>query len=293
MSSFGFVILHYKTFTETYETIKSIISLPRAGRDVAIVVVDNASENGSTEKLIELFKAYKEITFIKNKENLGFSKGNNVGFINLKKRGYDYIILSNNDIKVISQDFYDKIERDYRKYQFAVLGPGIKNPNDGRTGCRVIPPTIGFVRGRIFRLRIKYYARHLYKIYDRKKRNKQTNILDNKFDENLFCKWKNVTIHGCFFVLSEKYINQFDGLNTSTFMYAEEELLFIRLMSNNMISIYDPEIEVFHEEGAATTYEGKILSKEAYRRHIKAQKVLLKELKKYPETQKIRGEKCE
>ena len=75
MSSFGFVILHYKTFTETYETIKSIISLPRAGRDVAIVVVDNASENGSTEKLIELFKAYKEITFIKNKENLGFSKG--------------------------------------------------------------------------------------------------------------------------------------------------------------------------------------------------------------------------
>ena len=293
MSSFGFVILHYKTFRDTCETIKSIISLPRAGRDVAIVVVDNASENGSTEKLIEIFKDYKEITFIKNKENLGFSKGNNVGFTNLKKRGYDFIILSNNDIKVISQNFYDKIERDYKKYQFAVLGPGIKNPNDGRTGCRVMPPTIGFVRGRIFRLRIKYYARHLYKIYDRKKRNEQTQILNNKYDENLFCKWKNVTIHGCFLVFSEKYINQFDGLNASTFMYAEEELLFIRLMSANMISIYDPEIEIFHKEGAATAYEGKTMSKETYRRHIKAQKVLLQELQKYPKTQKIRGEKCE
>ena len=56
MYSFGFVVLHYKTYVETKETIDSILCLPTEGRAVKIIVVDNASENGSTEKLIRDYK---------------------------------------------------------------------------------------------------------------------------------------------------------------------------------------------------------------------------------------------
>lgn len=291
MNSFGFVILHYKTYKETYEAIKSILSLPREGRDVAITVVDNASGNGSIEKLIEDFKGYKEITFIENRENLGFSKGNNVGFMDLKRKGYDFIILSNNDIEVLSKDFYSKVELDYQKYQFAVLGPGIRNPNDGRTGCRTMPPTISFAKGRIFRLRMKYYVKHLYNTYEKKRYSNQESNSPKKYDDSYLCVWKNVTLHGCFLIFSDRYINKFDGLNPATFMYAEEELLFIRLMSTGLISIYDPNIEIYHKEGVATAHDGKTMSKEGYNRHIKAQRVLIKELKAHPEVQKIWGEK--
>lgn len=291
MGSFGFVILHYKTYNETYDTIKSIVSIPRDGREIAIVVVDNASNNGSLEKLTEDFKDYKEITFLLNRENLGFSKGNNVGFAELKKRGYDFIILSNNDIEVLSQDFYSKVEDDYEKYKFAVLGPGIKNPDKGRTGCRTLPPTIKFAKGRIFRLRLKYYASHLYRAYEKRINNNRMVAKPVEFGDNYLCIWKNVTLHGCFLIFSKEYISRFDGLNPATFMYAEEELLFIRLMSAGLVSVYDPKIEIFHKEGVATAYDGKTMSKEGYERHMKAQKVLLQELKKYPDVQKIRGKK--
>ena len=80
MYSFGFVVLHYKTYEETKETIESILSLPQEGRDVAIVVVDNASHNFSYEKLMEEYKDNGIVSFIKNEKNLGFSGGNNVGY---------------------------------------------------------------------------------------------------------------------------------------------------------------------------------------------------------------------
>jgi len=290
MSSFGFVVLHYKLYEETRETIDSILALPRDGRKVEIVVVDNASDNGSTEKIRADYDGVDEVSIICNKENLGFSKGNNVGFAELKRKGYDFIILSNNDIKVLSKDFYFKVEEDYKKYRFGVLGTGIKNPNNGRTGCGLNPPTIRFAKGRIFRLRFKYYAGPIYNLY-RKIINKNTAIENAGYGETVTCKWKNVLLHGCFMIFSKEYIERFDGLKELTFMYAEEEILFIRIMSAGLISIYDPDIEIFHAEGAATASVEKKLTKLGYDRHLAAQKALIKELKEHPELQNVRSEK--
>ncbi len=290
MYSFGFVVLHYKTYEETKETIDSILCLPAEGRDVKIVVVDNASENGSTEKLIRDYKDREHVSFILNHENLGFSAGNNVGFRELKKQGYDFIILSNNDIEVKSPDFYRKVEEDYEKYGFAVLGPAIENPDNGHTGCRTLPPDLKFAKGRIFRLYLKYYLGSLYSAYERF-RSKDTPGTQKENDEAYSCGWKNVTLHGCFLIFSRDYIKKFKGLAHLTFMYAEEEILFIRLMKSGLISIYDPEIRIFHKEGAATALSGKKMTKESFIRHIKAQKVLVKLIKKYQFVENIRGEK--
>lgn len=290
MYSFGFVVLHYKTYEETKETIDSILCLPTEGRTVKIVVVDNASENGSTEKLIRDYKDREHVSFIINKENLGFSGGNNVGFRELKKQGYDFIILSNNDIVVKSPDFYNKVEEDYEKYGFAVLGPAIENPDNGHTGCRTLPPDLKFAKGRIFRLYLKYYLGNLYSAYERF-RSKDTPGTQKENDETYSCGWKNVTLHGCFLIFSRDYIKKFKGLAHLTFMYAEEEILFIRLMKSGLISIYDPEIRIFHKEGAATALSGKKMTKESFIRHIKAQKVLVKLIKKYLFVENIRGEK--
>lgn len=59
-----------------------------------IILVDNGSTDGSEEFTK---KNFPEVRIIKNIDNCGFSKGNNIGIVNAKGR---YVILLNNDTKV-------------------------------------------------------------------------------------------------------------------------------------------------------------------------------------------------
>jgi len=74
---FCFVILHYKTAEDTIECVNSI---NRLNDECSIVIVDNASNNGSIEKVENEFKTLSNVTIIKNRENVGFAAGNNVGY---------------------------------------------------------------------------------------------------------------------------------------------------------------------------------------------------------------------
>jgi GT2 family glycosyltransferase len=59
-----------------------------------IVVVDNASLDQSADTIAEKYPA---VQVIKNKENLGFAGGNNVGVRALLKAGCEYVWILNND----------------------------------------------------------------------------------------------------------------------------------------------------------------------------------------------------
>lgn len=60
-----------------------------------IIVVDN----GSTDKTSEILKKYENrIKLIKNKENLGFAAGNNIG---IKEAQGEYILLLNQDVECV------------------------------------------------------------------------------------------------------------------------------------------------------------------------------------------------
>ena len=63
-----------------------------------LIVVDNASTDGTVEFLKEFSKQKDNITLIFNDENLGYSKGNNIGIKKALEGNYEYIALLNNDI---------------------------------------------------------------------------------------------------------------------------------------------------------------------------------------------------
>ena len=110
MSRFAFVILHYIAIEDTKRCVYSILENCKEN-DVNIVIVDNASPDNSGKELEKIFKENENIKIIINKENLGFSAGNNVGFKYVKKYiKSDFIILCNNDTYLLDDKFYEEIE---------------------------------------------------------------------------------------------------------------------------------------------------------------------------------------
>lgn len=89
------VVLNWNGVRDTIRCLESLqkVTYPRR----QIVVVDNASSDGSQKLLKERFP---EITVLENQENLGYAGGNNVGIEYGVSRDADFIVLLNNDTVV-------------------------------------------------------------------------------------------------------------------------------------------------------------------------------------------------
>ena len=83
-------------------------------------------------------------------------------------------------------------------------------------------------------------------------------------------KCYNVGLHGCCIFFSEKYISEYDGLCDKTYMGGEEMILFVQMLCDNKKTVYLPEIEVLHLEGAASKADRKKVEKKRTPRVFKA-----------------------
>ena len=95
---------------------------------------------------------------------------------------------------------------------------------------------------------------------------------------------EDVVLHGCCLIFTEEYINKFDGLEELTFLYGEEEILYLRLKENNLLSVYNPSIMIHHSEDGATNYASKSFhdkQKRLYKYAYISNKIILNKLKKW------------
>lgn len=262
------VVLHYVNFEDTVECVESFIE---NCQDTEIIVVDNASptpphsEIGSGKQLYLKYKENPRVTVILNKENLGFSAGNNVG-IKYARENFDFsfLILANNDT-VILKPFEDTLKAVYEKQRFAVLGPMILTA-DGRYDSNPLYSEpykkekalhdIMYHRQKIKAIKNPFYAFF----------NKQTKRIKSRFKgrnaksfkrarlsgEALLKPHEDVVLHGSFLVFSNDYFKAFDGLDARTFLYAEEDILYTHCKNNDLKMYYCPEIQVFHKEDGST-----------------------------------------
>lgn len=107
MIDLSIIILSFNTKDITR---KCLIDLKRNFKkyplNYQIIVVDNASLDGSVDMLKKINKNWPELKVIYSKENLGFDKGNNIALPYVKGK---YVLYLNSDVFIDNIDFRDLI----------------------------------------------------------------------------------------------------------------------------------------------------------------------------------------
>lgn len=248
---FTFVILNYKNYSDTYECINSILNnINYVNKH--IILVDNASNDITFTLLKNDFSIYTNIHFIENTQNLGFAKGNNVGFLYAKNiLKSDFICLLNNDTIINQSNFIDLCIESYKEYNYFVLGPSITSTIDNseqNPHGSIVPTKINILKIIIknsLLLSLSYFPW----LYKKLKSFENNNSIKNTTQKNLL---ENVNLNGCCLIFSPLYINKKDGLYPNTFMYCEEEILFYQCVKENMKTLFNPQIKIFHKDGVST-----------------------------------------
>lgn len=88
------VVLNWRRPNDTIECVRSV---QQTSPDTDVIVVDNASGDGSVEAMRA---ALNDVTFIENQTNGGYASGNNLGIVRALKDGADAAFVLNNDVIV-------------------------------------------------------------------------------------------------------------------------------------------------------------------------------------------------
>ena len=251
-----FVILHYCLPDVTRNCINSILNLYG---DKEIVVVDNASPDNSGDILKNHYNGVNNVHIITNKINGGFAQGNNIGY-NYACENYapDYIIVINNDTLIKDSEFVTKLAEYKRGESYHIIAPDIltfrgKHQNPYRKNGLTKKDVIKDLWKTRFSL-VFHSVPLLYKI----RRNKLAEINNTSFSVSL----ENITPHGAAVIYTKNWISKEKfAFYPGTFLYGEEDLLYLYARKKGYRIIYEPMFQITHLEDMSTSVSQNSLRK--------------------------------
>ena len=218
------IILNYNVRYFLELCIKSVQAAVK-NIDAEIIVVDNNSSDNSCEMVSKLFP---NVILIQNKENLGFSKGNNLAVA--KAKG-EYICVLNPDT-VIAEDTYE-----------ALLNFSENKENLGIVGCKLINGSGLFLPES--KRNIPYVSVSLKKILGNPKYYYANQLGANNIGE------VDILV-GAFMFLKKSVYNQVNGFDEDYFMYGEDIDLSYKIINAGYKNYYNGDITVIHFKGEST-----------------------------------------
>lgn len=255
---FGFVVLHYLTVEMTKISVNQVLNYYQ-NDDIHVVIVDNGSPNKSGIALQNYYKDNSLVDVILSKENLGFARGNNIGYRYLKKIGYcDFIVVMNNDILVKHPNDLKTVSCIYEETKFAVLGPDIFCLYNGthQNPMRDHLYTESEMNALISIYTLKEKFPFISFLHEKIKKCREKH---NDFTvQDTYNEQTGTVLHGAFYIFSRKFVDErVDAFCPDTFLYGEEDLLCMDCMNNNFKMVYSPQVSVIHLEHFSTNQSGK------------------------------------
>ena len=198
-----------------------------------IIVVDNGSIDGSINQIKLLFP---DVILIKNKKNLGFSKGVNIGVKSAKGK---YICILNPDTIVSENSFELAINNLKKNPNIGIVGPKQINGFGDflKESKRNIPTPLASLK-RIFGFDLLFSN----------KNNQYYNLTLNN-DQSGFTD----VLVGSFMFTTKKHFDLLKGFDEEFFMYGEDIDFSIRSLKVGKKNYYNTSIKIIHFKGKSTT----------------------------------------
>lgn len=254
MNTVSIIIVNYNTKDLLEQCLYSIYDKTK-GVDFEIIVVDNASVDGS-EKMVN--DNFQEVIFIQSGDNIGFGRANNLG---IKQAMGKYVFLLNSDTILINNAV--GILKNYLdiNMNIAICGGNLYNVN--------IQPTVSFCQllPSIYTDIDDFFGGLFSKFIYRK------NMFFNHSDEAM-----NIDgyISGADMMIRKSVLDEVGMFDPDFFMYYEETELTWRIKKRGYKIASVPDAKIIHLEGASETIKENTL-----RRMIKSKYLYFEKTNKH------------
>lgn len=227
------IVVNYKTKDLTRQTLRSVFRAAVPAGKIELILVDNASNDGT---VAEVRRRFPRVKVIEAPENLGFAGGNNLGLKRAKGR---YLLLLNSDT-LINKDTLVKMVKFMDE-----------NPKAGLSTCRVelVNGQIDPASHRGFPTpwaSLTYYT-GLEKLFP-------TSRIFSQYHQG----WQDLSVPheidcptGAFFFIRRAALNQVGLLDQRFFMYGEDIDYAYRVKQAGWKIMYTPITAIVHLKGAS------------------------------------------
>jgi len=213
-----------------------LYSVEKASTNITkeIIIVDNASDDGSVEFIKEKFPSVK---LIENKKNIGFGKANNQA---LEIATGKFILLINPDV-VVSEDTFDKMISFFEK-----------NPQSGLAGCKILNGDGSFYLAcrRSFPGPWTSFTKlsGLSSLFPKSRIFARYNL--TYLDQNE--TYEVDAISGAFMLMRKEVYEKVGGFDEQFFMYGEDLDLCYRIQKAGYKVFYVHSAQIIHYQGEST-----------------------------------------
>ena len=226
------IIVNWNTRELVCDCIESVYK-NTATVQYEIIVIDNASKDGSLDAIE---KKFPQVRLIKNFSNRGFAAGNNQGMTVAKGR---YILLLNSDTLVLERAIDKAVEFADTQQDIAVTGCRVLNSDQSlQPTCFMFPSIFNMVLS----------STYLYKIFPKSK----------FFGRERMTWWNRDDVRqvdvvtGCFMLVRRQAIEQVGAMDERFFMYGEETDWCCRFKKAGWKVMFTPDAEIIHFGGQSS-----------------------------------------
>lgn len=213
-----------------------LISIQRAVQNITheIIVIDNASDDGSVEFIK---KNFPNVKLIESKTNLGFSRANNLGLLQSSGK---FICLINPDT-LVQENTFDEMISFFKS-----------NPNAGLAGCKILNPdgTFQLACRRSFPTPWVAFTKvvGLSKLLPKSKFFSKYNLTYLNENET----YEVDAVSGSFMFLRREVFDKIGGLDENFFMYGEDLDWCYRIKAGGYKVFYVHSTQIIHYKGEST-----------------------------------------